>query len=154
DRLFKIRNCMNIEGVVRQLPLFDPPIDPGMLVRARAAGIDLSSALADLSAPLPYYRFTAMLQKSYALNQTVRGLGAALLQALEKEDAEALAVLRAGQEVSVLEAMRDTKQLAIDEASAAEEATSHALEAVQQRQDYYQGLITAGLLAEERQQQA
>ena len=38
DRLFKIRNCMNIEGVVRQLPLFDPPIDPGMLVKAAAAG--------------------------------------------------------------------------------------------------------------------
>ena len=29
DRLFKIRHCMNIEGVVRQLPLFQPPIDPG-----------------------------------------------------------------------------------------------------------------------------
>ena len=26
DRLFKIRHCMNIEGVVRQLPLFEPPI--------------------------------------------------------------------------------------------------------------------------------
>jgi len=25
DRLFKIRHCMNIEGVVRQLALFDPP---------------------------------------------------------------------------------------------------------------------------------
>jgi hypothetical protein len=32
DRLFKIRHCMNIEGVVRPLALFDPPIDPGMLV--------------------------------------------------------------------------------------------------------------------------
>src|SRR5262249_41710891 len=28
DRLFKIRNCMNIQGVVRPLALFDPPIDP------------------------------------------------------------------------------------------------------------------------------
>src|SRR5262249_42755551 len=27
DRLFKIRHCMNIEGVVRQLPLFEPPIE-------------------------------------------------------------------------------------------------------------------------------
>ena len=25
DRLFKIRHCMNIEGIVRQLPLFEPP---------------------------------------------------------------------------------------------------------------------------------
>src|SRR5262249_47283048 len=34
DRLFKVRHCMNIEGVVRQLPLFDPPIDPALLVQA------------------------------------------------------------------------------------------------------------------------
>jgi hypothetical protein len=37
DRLFKIRNCMNIAGVVRQLPLFEPPIDPAMLVKAASA---------------------------------------------------------------------------------------------------------------------
>ena len=28
DRLFKIRNSENIQGVVQQLPLFDPPLDP------------------------------------------------------------------------------------------------------------------------------
>src|SRR4051794_20566671 len=58
DRLFKIRHCMNIEGVVRQLPLFEPPIDPGLLVRAAALGVDLSSVLSDLDAPVPYYRFS------------------------------------------------------------------------------------------------
>ena len=31
DRLFKIRHCENIAGVFRQLPLFEPPIDPGLL---------------------------------------------------------------------------------------------------------------------------
>src|SRR5262249_19799866 len=55
DRLFKIRHCMNIEGVVQQLPLFEPPIDPALLVRAAAAGVDISSALSDLYAPLPHY---------------------------------------------------------------------------------------------------
>ena len=39
DRLFKIRHCMNIEGVMRQLPLFEPPIDPALLVRARAPAL-------------------------------------------------------------------------------------------------------------------
>ena len=62
DRLAKLRNCMNIDGVARRLALFDPPIDPGMLVRARAAGIDLSDALADANAPLPLYRFRVMLR--------------------------------------------------------------------------------------------
>jgi len=34
-RLYKIRHCMNIEGVVRQLPLFDPPIDRAHWSRRR-----------------------------------------------------------------------------------------------------------------------
>ena len=152
DRLFKIRHCMNIEGVVRQLPLFEPPIDPGMLVRARAAGIDLSSALADLSAPLPHYRFAVMLQKTYALNQTVRGLGSALLSALEKTDAEALSNLRANQEVAVLEAVRQVKKLAIEEARHSLTASEKSLEVVKQRHDYYTGLISTGWLVEENDQ--
>jgi hypothetical protein len=64
DRLFKIRHCMNIDGVVRQLPIFDSPIDPALLVRAAAAGVDISSALSDLSTTLPHYRFNVMLQKA------------------------------------------------------------------------------------------
>ena len=52
DRLFKIRHCMNIEGVVRPLALFDPPIDPGMLVKAAAAGIDISSIVNGLNQPI------------------------------------------------------------------------------------------------------
>ncbi len=57
DRLFKIRHCLDINGVFSPLSLFAPPIDPGMLVRAAAAGLDLSSVLNDMNAPLPAYRF-------------------------------------------------------------------------------------------------
>ena len=52
DRLFKIRNSENIQGVVQQLPLFDPPLDPGMLVQAAAAGIDIGSIVSGLNQPL------------------------------------------------------------------------------------------------------
>jgi hypothetical protein len=48
DRLYKIRHCMNIEGVVRQLALFEPPIDSGKLVKAIAAGVDISSRSSSL----------------------------------------------------------------------------------------------------------
>jgi hypothetical protein len=39
DRLYKIRHCMNIEGVVRQLALFEPPLDPGLLAKAAALSL-------------------------------------------------------------------------------------------------------------------
>ena len=35
----------------QQLPLFDPPIDPGMLVKAAAAGLDIGSIVSGLNQP-------------------------------------------------------------------------------------------------------
>lgn len=98
DRLFKIHNSMNIEGVVRQLPFFSPRLDPALLVRAAAAGIDLSSALADITAPAPHYRFRTLVTQALSLTADVRALGAELMAALEKKDAEQLSVLRATHE--------------------------------------------------------
>ena len=79
DRLFKIRHCMNIEGVVRPLALFDPPIDPGMLVKAAAAGIDIGSVVNGLNRPVGPVRCLTMIQKALELCNEVRSLGGALL---------------------------------------------------------------------------
>jgi hypothetical protein len=116
NRLHKIRHCMNIEGVARQLALDEPPIDPGLLVRAAAAGVDISNALNDLNAPLPHYRFGVMLPKAVDLCNDLKSLGGALLSALEKRDAEELAVIRATQERSVLTLIEAVKKQQIDEA--------------------------------------
>ena len=97
DRLLKIRHSQNIEGMQRALALFEPPIDPGLLVRAKAAGIDVGSALRDISAPLPHYRFRVMLAKALDFCADVRALGAAFLAALERKDALALEQLRLDQ---------------------------------------------------------
>ena len=92
DRLFKIRHCMNIAGVVRPLALFDPPIDPGMLVKAAAAGIDIGSIVNGLNQPIGPVRCLILIQKALELCGEVRGLGSALLSALEKGDGEHLAL--------------------------------------------------------------
>ncbi len=137
DRLFKIRHCMNIEGVVRQLPLFEPPIDPALLVRAAAGGIDIASALADLHAPLPRHRFQVLAQKATELCGDVRGLGSALLAALEKRDAEALALLRAGHEVKVHNAVKAVREHQISEIRETLEGLVKSRENAQIRLDYY-----------------
>ncbi|WP_437990437.1 neuraminidase-like domain-containing protein [Sorangium sp. So ce145] len=116
DRLFKIRNSMNIDGVKRQLKLFEPPIDPALLVRAAAAGLDLGSALVQLNAPMPCYRFGTWIQRAVDLASELKGFGAALLAALEKKDAEELQLLRQGHEIKMLELVRRTRQTQIAEA--------------------------------------
>lgn len=137
DRLFKIRHCQNIEGVERSLALFAPPIDPGMLVRAAAAGLDLSSVIAGINAPTPYYRFTVFAQKAVELASDVKGLGIALLQALERKDAEALQLLRQDQELKLLTAIKDTKQLYIDESKEQIEILKKSKLVAEERDKYY-----------------
>ncbi|MPZ29475.1 MAG: hypothetical protein GEV13_00500 [Rhodospirillales bacterium] len=141
DRLFKIRHCMNIEGVVRELPLFEPPIPPGLLVQAAAMGVDISSAVNDLNAPLPLYRFQVLTQKASELAAEVKSLGAALLSALEKRDAENLALLRAGLEVQILEAAENIKVQQKEEALEAQSALERGKDLPIARLQYYARLL-------------
>lgn len=136
DRLFKLRHCMNIEGLVRQLPLFEPPIDPALLVRARAMGVDLRDVVAGEPALSPY-RFTVMLQKANELCAEVRSLGAAMLSAYEKRDGEELARLRSGHEQRLLDAIRDIRQNQVDEALETKVSLDKAKAVVTERQLFY-----------------
>lgn len=140
DRLYKIRHCMNIEGVVRQLALFEPPLDSGALVKAAAAGVDVSSAIADLNAPLPIYRFAVLLQKANEVCNDVKALGSALLAALEKKDAEALGLLRQSQEIHLLEAVTAVREMQIQEAKEGLESIKKNKELIALRRDYYQNI--------------
>ncbi|MFC9660067.1 neuraminidase-like domain-containing protein [Nocardia sp. NPDC127606] len=145
DRLFKLRHCMNLAGVVRQLPLFEPPIDPALLVKATAAGLDLGAALADISAPMPPYRFTALLQRAQQACTAVIDLGQAMTSALEKRDAETLAALRSANEITLLDVMRDVRVSQVSEAQANWDAAQHLREVVELRRAHHQRLADDGL---------
>jgi hypothetical protein len=138
DRLYKIRHCLDITGVFSPRALFAPPIDPALLVRATAAGLDLSTALADLDAPLPHYRFATMVQKANELTADVKALGAALLSALEKQDGETLARLRQGHESALLDAVREVRKMQLDDAQLVIDGLEKNVETVTLRRDYYQ----------------
>ena len=141
DRLFKIRNCMNIEGVVRPLALFDPPIDPGMLVKAAAAGIDVGSIVSGLNQPVGPVRCLLLIQKALELCAEVRGLGGALLSALEKGDAEHLALVRQRHETQIQQMTQEVRFL---QWASAQETTKSLLVsrgAALERLHYYQRLL-------------
>jgi Tc toxin complex TcA C-terminal TcB-binding domain/Neuraminidase-like domain/Salmonella virulence plasmid 28.1kDa A protein len=145
DRLFKIRHCLNIEGVFAPLALFAPPINPGLLVQATAAGIDLGSILNDMNSPLPFYRFSTMMQKATELTQEIKSLGSSLLSVLEKKDAETLSLLRSGQEISVLKAVMNIKRQQVNDAQTALDNLNKQKDLITIRQQYYQNLISTGL---------
>jgi beta-phosphoglucomutase-like phosphatase (HAD superfamily) len=141
DRLFKIRNSLNIRGVFRQLPLFEPPIDPAMLARAAAAGLDVSAVIAGLNQPLPLVRFQFLINKATELASEVRALGATLLSAIEKEDAEALAILRSAHERAILDLTESVRYAQWQEAIKAREGLERSLGVVIRRYTFYERLL-------------
>lgn len=140
DQLRKIRSCMDITGAKRRLSPFDPPIDPGVLVKAVGASGSVSDALAALTAPLPAYRYPVVLARAKELAGEVRQLGAALLAALEKGDAEELALLRQSQELRMLAAMRTSRERAVDEAREAVASLERTRELTEFKQRHFEAL--------------
>ena len=154
DRLFKIRHSMNIDGGERQLALYEPPIDPALLIRAFAQGIDINSILADLNAPMPYYRFGYMMQKALEICTELKSLGNALLSVLEKKDIEALAMMRTEHEKTLMFLAKGIRKLQINESQHNRNGLEKTFEVTKQRLDYYLNLISNGLNDSEKEQQS
>lgn len=141
DRLFKVRNNQNIDGVQRRLALFEPPIDPALLIRAVAAGLDISSVLSEVFAPPTPYRFSLALQQAEEFCAEVKALGATLLSVLEKRDAEDVARLRSTQELEILKLVGDFRCRQLDEAQANLTALRQSRETAETRYRHYQRLL-------------
>lgn len=141
DRLFKVRHCMNIEGVVRQLALFDPPLDPGMLVKAAAAGIDIGSMIGGRNQPIGPMRCLFLIQKGLDLAAEVRALGSALLSAIERDDGERLALLRQGHEIKIQQMQQEVRFLLWKQAQESTESLMRSRAGVVERYRYYQRLL-------------
>ena len=146
ERLWNLRRCMTIDGIEQDLPLFDPPIDPLLLIRAKAAGLDLDSVVAAGSLPpgagrLPNYRFTFTLQRALDLTSELKSLGTALLSALEKQDAEELALLRSRHEIAMNKLVHETRQRQRDDADNAIAALRKSKDTVAERFAQYQRLL-------------
>lgn len=154
DRLFKIRNCMNISGVRRQLALFAPEISPMLLVRAKAAGLSLEDVLNSISGDLPPYRFSYLIERAKGYAAMLQGFGAALLSALEKKDVENLNLIRVGHQDKIL---KMTSRVREEEYAAALETVKsleRRMETVEYRKTYYAELFDTGLIDEEETQQS
>jgi Tc toxin complex TcA C-terminal TcB-binding domain len=141
DRLFKIRHCMNIEGIFRQLALFDPPIDPGMLVKAAAAGIDIGAIVNGLNQPASPVRAILFIQKALELCGEVRSLGGALLAAIEKGEGERLALLRQSHEIKIQQMQQDVRFLQWKQAQEATKSLLTSRATALERLHYYQRLL-------------
>ncbi|KAF3262426.1 hypothetical protein TWF192_007101 [Orbilia oligospora] len=143
DRLGKIRACLDINGVPQHLPLFDAPIDPGMLVQAASSGDGggLGAALFYVDQPMPNYRFHHVLQKALEVCQELKGYESTYLSVREKCDAEALSSLRCKQDLAIGALTQDLKELALGEANKAIESLKESRRGPESRMKYFLRLL-------------
>ncbi|MFI7641492.1 hemopexin repeat-containing protein [Nonomuraea sp. NPDC049400] len=145
DRLRKIRASLDIMGIRRPLPLFEPPADVMALVRGAAAGLTPDQATAGLRAPVPHYRFGFLHRKAQDLVDRLRGFGSELLNVLERRDAEELTLLQTRQEATIRQMTRAVREAQVESATENLAQVEAAGEAAAARQKYYEDLLEAGL---------
>jgi hypothetical protein len=133
QRLYNIRHCLNLQGVAQPLPLYAPPINPLELIAEKAGGASSFGA----GATAPIYRFNTYLQKAIELTNDVRAYGGLILAALEKQDAEALAALRASQELDIQTRILDVKNNQFTEAQDQITVLQNQLAVTQVRYNFY-----------------
>lgn len=141
-RLYNIRHGLDIDGNPRRLALFDPPLDPGQLIAARAGGASLASlAGGGTEGPMPNCRAKFLLQKAQDLCAELRSLSESYLSIRERRDAEAMARLRARQETGVLSLLNDVRQHQVLEATSALESLAETRKSHIMRLEYFLALI-------------
>ncbi|KAI1111891.1 hypothetical protein F5Y14DRAFT_423958 [Nemania sp. NC0429] len=140
DRMYKIRNNLDIDGNVQDRPLFEPPIDPGQLVRARAAGINPSTFANDSRGPMPKYRFMYLLQRAYQLAEELKSMESLILTVREKKDAETLLTLTTSHRQAVQQLVLEGKKAEIKEALKAIDVLQETRRMHEQQLSYYLAL--------------
>ena len=112
-----------------------------MLVKATAAGLDVGSIVSGISQPAGPVRALLLIAKSLEIAGEVRSLGATLLSALEKGDAEQLALKRQDHEVTLQHLLQHTRYLQYQHAMETTNALLRTRDAVVERYTYYLSML-------------
>ena len=108
-----------------------------MLARAAAAGLDVG-AMSTAESAIAAGALPTLVQKAAEICQEVKSLGNNLLSAMEKEDGEAMAILRARHERVVMEMVEHVRYGQLQEAIKSKEGLLQSLALAVQRYTYYE----------------
>lgn len=151
DRLFKIRNSLDLDGNPLLLPLFAAPIDPLALVRAAAAA-GSSGGFAPLAMKPPsaqVFRFLTLIGNARAVVGDLQMLGSELEQALMGQSSEAFMILQSTHEQRLDQAQLLSFEQRTNGAQASLEALQASRAVTEQRRKYYADLASDGMIAAE-----
>lgn len=139
QNLSYLRSCKDIDGKAKTLSLFSPVLNPKVIARALAAGLDIGDVLSELASPAQPYRFAGVQSRAKSITAEVKGLSGQLLSALNSRDAAQQAEIQAIDQNNLLRLTRGMKALQIQEATTNLEAMAHSLERAEISLEEYGG---------------
>ncbi|KAF5544565.1 toxin subunit [Fusarium napiforme] len=145
ERLYNIRNSLDIQGMPVTYALIEPPIDPGALMLLDEQGHGMSEVTASVlgysNSPLTRQRFELLLHRALELCSELQSLGERLLAATERKESEAFSAQRQRHTVAIQKMMLDIKQLQLDDAQKAMESLVLNRESQVSQLQFYLALI-------------
>ncbi len=149
SRLYNLRHQLTIDGLPMTVPLYAPPVNPTVLMEQSVRGGSLISASSGMTATIPPYRFTTMLQSARAAVSTLSQFGQTLLSYYERKDGTGLQELDAQLALDISAYTLTLGQNAIDALDQDKTVLEASRSMAQQRYDHYFGLYTNGVSAGE-----
>lgn len=140
DRLYKLRNSLDIAGKAKIYSLTELSIDPGALAFGLQGAMS-AMKMVEADSPMPNYRFAYLVGKTIEMCTELKGLGEQLLSAKEKKDGEVLSVLRARQDTAVQTFTMGIKKLQKEEAEKTLESLRQSRETTAAKLSFYLQLI-------------
>lgn len=149
QRLYDINHGLTLDGVPDVVPLFASQYG---VQSSQPLGLSAEALEQELGSgidTIPHYRFSYMIEKAKSSCDNLRGLGAALLSAMESKDASHLANLFIQNEKAIQSMDLLIKGEQIAAAKSNFDALRTGQKGVQDRIDHYRGLIDGGLISDE-----
>lgn len=148
-QLLKIRNCLSISGLKRELDPYAAPIDATSGIPSLIGGGRLNTT-AGVPRSATIYRYQFLVERTKQLVSYAQQMESSLLSALEKRDAEYYTVMKAKQDLSISKANVKLGDLRLNEAESGVVLAQYQLERSETQVSSLQGLIDKGLTKSEK----
>lgn len=150
SRVSNLRNNLTLDGKPLLLPLYAPPVDPKELLRAQNSGSGLVQRSVGSLAPIPPFRFRALLPRLQGAVETLSRFGEQVRMYRELKDRALQEELQQAHVLELSQFAIQLQALALEQADAGLSALEASRRVIDQRRGHYERLAGENLSPAER----
>jgi hypothetical protein len=147
--LYKLRHCLNIAGMHRDLEPYSAPTDAESGLPTIGAAGQLNLPGVQIFRPTPY-RYSILIERAKQLAQLAGQMEFSMLSALEKADAERYTAMKAKQDARLAHAQVQLQELRVAQAQSGVTLAQLQRARADRQFDHFDGLLNEGLSGHEQ----